>query len=85
MAAAGLGDWVSLDRSFSTYTWFLKEQIQQRADACGNCEPLYDFCFLDGAHFWEPDALRKRLSALGWQANVTPIEHGWYILDATRS
>jgi SAM-dependent methyltransferase len=34
--------------------------------------------------FWEPDALAKRLATLGWRANVTPIEHGWFILDATR-
>ena len=35
--------------------------------------------------FWEPDALVKRLTALGWRAIVTPIEHGWFILDATRA
>lgn len=34
--------------------------------------------------FWEPDALATRLAGLGWQASVTPIEHGWFILDATR-
>jgi demethylmenaquinone methyltransferase/2-methoxy-6-polyprenyl-1,4-benzoquinol methylase len=34
--------------------------------------------------FWDPDALAARLAALGWRANVTPIEHGWFILDATR-
>jgi hypothetical protein len=33
--------------------------------------------------FWEPEVLMKRLSALGWRANVTPIEHGWFVLDAT--
>lgn len=35
--------------------------------------------------FWEPDLLMKRLAALGWRATVTPIEHGWFILEATRS
>lgn len=35
--------------------------------------------------FWEPDALVNRLTALGWRAEVTPVEHGWFILDATRS
>ena len=34
--------------------------------------------------FWEPDALVKRLAALGWRADVTPIEHGWFILEAAR-
>lgn len=32
--------------------------------------------------FWEPAALERRLTALGWRASVTPIEHGWFILDA---
>ena len=30
LAAAGLSGRVSFERSFSTYTWFLKEQVQQR-------------------------------------------------------
>ena len=34
--------------------------------------------------YWEPDALQKRLATLGWRATVTPIEHGWFILDARR-
>ncbi len=34
--------------------------------------------------FWEPDDLASRLATLEWQASVTPIEHGWFILDATR-
>lgn len=32
--------------------------------------------------FWEPEALVNRLAALGWRASVTPVEHGWFILDA---
>lgn len=35
--------------------------------------------------FWEPGALVQCLAALGWRANATPIEHGWFILDARRS
>jgi hypothetical protein len=35
--------------------------------------------------FWGPDALVNRLTALGWRANVTPIEHGWFILEAAHS
>jgi SAM-dependent methyltransferase len=34
--------------------------------------------------FWEPGALVERLEPLGWRANATPIEHGWFILEATR-
>jgi predicted O-methyltransferase YrrM len=71
LASAGLSHRVSLERSFSTYTWFLKEQIQRRSDASGNCEPLYDFCFLDGQKNWTADGLavfliEKLLRPGGW-------------------
>src|SRR5215207_7812873 len=39
----------------SSYNWWLKEQIRARSDAAGNCESLYDFCYLDGAHNWTVD------------------------------
>jgi hypothetical protein len=53
----GLAHRVTFDRSYSTYTWFLKEQIEARSDNAGNCEPLYDFCYLDGAKEWTIDGL----------------------------
>jgi demethylmenaquinone methyltransferase/2-methoxy-6-polyprenyl-1,4-benzoquinol methylase len=34
--------------------------------------------------FWEPGSLVDRMEALGWRASVTPIEHDWFILEATR-
>jgi predicted O-methyltransferase YrrM len=39
----------------SSYNWWLKEQVAARSDASGNCAPLYDFCYLDGAHNWTVD------------------------------
>lgn len=68
---AGLSHRVSFDRSYSTYTWFLKEQIAARSDGMGNCEPLYDFCYLDGAKEWTIDGLavfliEKLLRPGGW-------------------
>jgi predicted O-methyltransferase YrrM len=71
LAFAGLRDWVSFERSYSTYTWFLKEQIERRSDRSGNCEPLYDFCFLDGQKNWTVDGLavfliEKLLRPGGW-------------------
>ena len=67
----GLTHRVAIDRSFSTYTWFLKERIEARSDAAGNCEPLYDFCYLDGAKDWTTDGLavvlvEKLLRPNGW-------------------
>ena len=71
MERLGLGERVSVDRSYSTYTWFLKEQVEARSDDAGNCEPLYDFCFLDGQKNWSVDGMavvliEKLLRPGGW-------------------
>ena len=60
-----------MDPSASTYTWFLKKQVEARSDAAGNCEPLYDFCYLDGSKDWTTDGLavvliEKLLRPGGW-------------------
>jgi predicted O-methyltransferase YrrM len=41
----------------SSYTWWLKSQVEANSDDAGNCRPLYDFCYLDGAHNWTIDGL----------------------------
>jgi predicted O-methyltransferase YrrM len=55
----------------SSYTWWLKEQVELRSDQAGNVEPRYDFCYLDGAHNWTIDGLavvliEKLLRPGGW-------------------
>jgi SAM-dependent methyltransferase len=49
--------------------------VAARSDASGNCAPLYDFCYLDGAHNWTVDGfavvLIERLLRPG----------GWLLLD----
>jgi predicted O-methyltransferase YrrM len=55
----------------SSYNWWLKEQVAARSDASGNCAPLYDFCYLDGAHNWTVDGfavvlIEKLLRPGGW-------------------
>lgn len=68
----GLLDRVDLVlREDSSYTWYLKEVIEARSDAHGNCEPLYDFCFIDGSKTWTIDGLavflvEKLLRPGGW-------------------
>ncbi|HVL95067.1 MAG TPA: class I SAM-dependent methyltransferase [Solirubrobacteraceae bacterium] len=48
---AGLRDAVDLVRvPDSSYDWWLAERVRERSDAAGNCEPAYDFCYLDGMH-----------------------------------
>ena len=58
-------------REFSSYTWWLKEQVRARSDADGNCEPRFDFVYLDGAKNWTVDGLavvlaEKLLRPGGW-------------------
>lgn len=56
--ATGLAPWIQRVRiADSSYTWWLKGQLEQRTNPTGQVEPLYDFCFLDGAHNWTIDGL----------------------------
>jgi predicted O-methyltransferase YrrM len=72
----GLGDWVDVVvREDSSYTWYLKEQIAANSDAAGNCTPIYDFCYLDGAKSWTIDGL----AALLVEKLLRP--DGWLLLD----
>lgn len=72
---AGLGDWVTLDNSFSTYTWFLKSEIEKRLKPSGAVRPGYDFIFLDGAKNWSTDGLAVILA----EKLLRP--GGWLLLD----
>jgi predicted O-methyltransferase YrrM len=85
LEAAGLRGRVSIDRSYSTYNWFLKEQVAAQSDDAGNCEPLYDFCFLDGQKNRTVDGLavvliQKLLRPGGW---LLLDDLGWTYSPAT--
>jgi predicted O-methyltransferase YrrM len=71
LARAGVAGRVAIVREFSSYTWWLKEQVQARSDRAGNVEPVYDFVYLDGAKNWTIDGLavvlvEKLLRPGGW-------------------
>ncbi len=71
LARAGLAGRAEVVRAHSSYTWWLKEQVQARSDAHGNCEPRFDFVYLDGAKNWTIDGLavvlvEKLLRPGGW-------------------
>jgi predicted O-methyltransferase YrrM len=53
---AGVEHRVELVYEPSGYNWFLRRMLRER-EADGSIEPLYDFCFLDGAHTWVDDGL----------------------------
>jgi predicted O-methyltransferase YrrM len=71
LGRAGLVDRVTIVRAYSSYNWFLKEQVEALSDGVGNCEPIYDFCYLDGSKNWNVDGLavilvEKLLRPDGW-------------------
>ena len=71
LARAGVADRVSVVREFSSYTWWLKEQVAAASDAHGNVTPRFDFAYLDGAKNWTIDGLavvliEKLLRPGGW-------------------
>ncbi len=71
LTRAGVRDRVTIVREFSTYTWWLKEQIEASTDAHGNVTPRFDFVYLDGAKNWTIDGLavvlvEKLLRPGGW-------------------
>lgn len=50
----GLGGYVTVVREKTGYNWFLKKKIEERTRE-GATQPLYDFCFIDGAKNWTID------------------------------
>ncbi len=65
----GLVELVEVDDS--SYDWYLRGLVAARSDGDGNCEPIYDLCYLDGAHDFTIDGLavvlvEKLLRPGGW-------------------
>ncbi|MGI8880842.1 MAG: O-methyltransferase [Jatrophihabitans sp.] len=55
----------------TSYDWELMKLIEEATHETGVCVPRFDFCFIDGAHRWEPDGLAfflvdKLLKPDGW-------------------
>lgn len=71
---SGLGPYVRIHREKNSYTWFLKNKIQERTQN-GDCAPLYDFCFFDGAKNWTIDGLAFFL------ADKLLHDDGWVLFD----
>jgi predicted O-methyltransferase YrrM len=49
---AKFASYVSIYREKSSYTWFLKKQLEQHTTPDGIYEPEFDFCFIDGSKDW---------------------------------
>jgi predicted O-methyltransferase YrrM len=70
LARTKLSNYVECVYANRSYTWELMKTIE-RQTRDGQCQPLYDFCFIDGAHSWEVDGLafllvEKLLKPGGW-------------------
>jgi len=66
----GLGQYVTVAREQTSYTWFLKKKIEENSKD-GNCDRVYDFCFIDGPKNWTIDGcafflVDKLLRQDGW-------------------
>jgi predicted O-methyltransferase YrrM len=58
----GLSKYIKVIADPVGYNWHLGEMAQKQTES-GICVPFVDFCFLDGAHEWGPDALATFLVA----------------------
>lgn len=73
-ARTGLEQYINIHREPCSYTWFLHDKISSRT-ANGNCEPYYDFVFIDGAKNWEVDG------AAFFMADKLLRPQGWILFD----
>jgi predicted O-methyltransferase YrrM len=70
MNEAGLEKYIEPVFANSSYIWELRKLIE-KSTKNGKCEPIFDFCFIDGAHNWETDGFAfflvdKLLKIGGW-------------------
>ena len=74
LAKTGLASYVTIARETTSYTWFLKKKIEERTTD-NQCEPFYDFCFIDGAKNWTIDGMAFFL------ADKLLKQNGWVLFD----
>jgi len=82
LADTGLGKWVTVVRENTTYNWFLMKMIEKQTFG-DNCQPIYDFCYIDGPKNWTIDSsaffsVDKLLREGGW---VLFDDYGWIYGD----
>jgi predicted O-methyltransferase YrrM len=70
LARLGLAACVDVVHAPRSYTWELMRLVESRT-IDGACRPVYDLCFIDGAHTWDADGFAfflvdKLLAPGGW-------------------
>jgi len=69
-----LQNYVTVIRETTSYTWFLKKKIEQQS-VLNHCEPIYDFCYIDGCKNWTIDG------AAFFLVDKLLKEDGWILFD----
>ena len=70
-----LQKYVTIKREINSYNWFLNKEIEKNSDQNYNCEPIYDFIFIDGPKDWTIDGLAFFLS------DKLLKKDGWIVFD----
>ena len=73
-AELGLKSHIKISREKNSYTWFLKKKIEEQTKE-NFCNPIYDFCFVDGPKNWTIDGFAFFLT------NKLLRENGWILFD----
>lgn len=86
LSQTNLESYVTVLREKHSYNWFLKKVIQEQS-TCAACEPIYDFCFIDGSKNWAVDGFAfflvdKLLRKGGW---ILFDDYSWSYADRQRS
>lgn len=79
-----LANQVTIAREVNSYNWFLKKCIERQTQG-GECQPCFDFVFIDGSKNWTIDGLAffladKLLKDGGW---ILFDDYDWRYADAS--
>ncbi|TAF63263.1 MAG: hypothetical protein EAZ55_14230 [Cytophagales bacterium] len=73
-ALCGVEKHLQANKEHNSYNWFLKKEIEKQTKK-EQCQPLYDFCFIDGAKHWTTDGMAFFL------VDKLLKEEGWLLFD----
>jgi predicted O-methyltransferase YrrM len=74
----GLENFVTVVREVNSYNWYLKKKIETQTVE-GVCEPIFDFCFIDGSKNWTIDGFAFFLvdKLLRESGTILFDDYGW--------
>ncbi len=74
----GLESLVTVVREVNSYNWYLKKKIEEQTLG-GICQPIFDFCFIDGSKNWTIDGFAFFLvdKLLNEGGTILFDDYGW--------